>query len=590
MRLRARIVLFLTIATLVPVGVLGAAAVRIATRRLDARVAALQGRTAEGLAVYVDTWLEAREGQLAQQAVSLPVAQLGPEERVGLQRLIYRQQTDLAVVALLDGAGQPVVPPVSLPNPAGSGDPALVSRLAVDEVHLKTFLDAARGATGSRSRPWQTSAAPVVALLAPTAAPDVQVAAELSLQAVAERFGALQADAVDVALLDQSGAVILGGQQGLVVPGYFRAFLGTAGADGIRYALDDGTEVLAATAPVGPVGWTVVVAEPEQVTSAAVDDIRDRTAFVGLTAVAVSLVLGALFSRQLSRPVVAVKDAALAVAGGARVRPLPERGNDEITELARAFNFMSRQLEASAREIEAQQAEITAFNEELQERVAERTAQLRETQAQLIHSARLAATGELGASLAHELNNPIAGILGLVQVLRRRADGPLLASVEEQAQRCREIVSRITRLATQPPPARAETQPLEESLDRVERLVSPLLRQRQLTLRVAPTGELRLTTDPAVEQALTQLVLSVRAAAASPGVVTVEAQGSEQTTRSLSVHLDAARICIGGDDWRAAAMGVWAARQVLDARGGRLDEPEPPPESGRATWVLHLRG
>ena len=62
-----------------------------------------------------------------------------------------------------------------------------------------------------------------------------------------------------------------------------------------------------------------------------------------------------------------------------------------------------------------------------------------------------AAVGEMGAGLAHELNNPLAGILGLVQVLQQTSnqDPKLLNSIEQSAQRCGEIVAQLLRFSRQ---------------------------------------------------------------------------------------------------------------------------------------------
>lgn len=589
MRLRVRIILFLTVATLVPVAVLGAAAVQIATRRLDARVSALQARTADGLAVYVDTWLEARRSHLEQQASSLPVATLDPTAQVGFLRLTYRQQTDLGAVALLDAQGDATVPPALLrPGQPTPKDPALQGRLRLGPDQESAFLERVQDeAHPPWTAPWMQDETPVVAVRTPVGDTDLSVAGEVSLRTLRDRFVAVSGPQLGLALLDREGRPVLGGDHELIVPDYFRAFLGTSAVEGIRYALPDGTRVLAAASPVTEVGWTVVVAEPEQVTAAAGADIRSRTAFVGLVAAAVSLVLGALFSRQLSRPVVAVKDAALQVAAGARVQPLPEGGQDEIAELSRAFNFMSARLAESAKEIATQQAEIQAFNDDLQERVAQRTAELRQAQAQLVQSARLAATGELGASLAHELNNPLAGILGLVQILRQRADSPMLESVEEQALRCSAIVTRLTELGAPPASVGTDLTLVSAVFNRVASLTEPLLAARDLTLQHAAPDGLRMTADPAMEHALTQLLLSVRAAATGPGSLTLEAQ-TAQGGIQVSLHLRARAVRLQGDDWRAGSLGTWAAHQALAARGGTLESPAPPEGAERATWVVHI--
>ncbi|MBK8181013.1 MAG: HAMP domain-containing protein [Planctomycetes bacterium] len=190
--------------------------------------------------------------------------------------------------------------------------------------------------------------------------------------------------------------------------------------------------------------WMVVVAEPLALTTApAVSEIRRQTAYFAGVASLLALVLGALIARQISRPVLALREGALAVAEGPLGRDIRAPADGELLELMQAFNFMSARLERNRQEIDAKNQEIETWNQELQARVDARTRELEEAQERLVRSARLAAAGEMGAGLAHELNNPLAGILGLTQVLLAKAEGgsrAMLKSMEEQALRCKEIV------------------------------------------------------------------------------------------------------------------------------------------------------
>src|SRR5262249_35173766 len=70
---------------------------------------------------------------------------------------------------------------------------------------------------------------------------------------------------------------------------------------------------------------------------------------------------------------------------------------------------------------------------------------LHETQDQLVEASKMAATGTLVAGLSHELNNPIAVILGRAQTALRQmeADNPYrsgMTAIERQARRCRDLV------------------------------------------------------------------------------------------------------------------------------------------------------
>ena len=92
--------------------------------------------------------------------------------------------------------------------------------------------------------------------------------------------------------------------------------------------------------------------------------------------------------------------------------------------------------------------QLKRFNEELEQRVEERTRELRETQEALIQSEKLASIGQLAAGVAHEINNPIGVILGFAQVLLKRAepDDPIyrpLSLIEQEGVRCKNIVQDL---------------------------------------------------------------------------------------------------------------------------------------------------
>jgi signal transduction histidine kinase len=67
---------------------------------------------------------------------------------------------------------------------------------------------------------------------------------------------------------------------------------------------------------------------------------------------------------------------------------------------------------------------IKHFRPELERRIAERTAQLQESQAHVLHQEKMAAFGLLAAGIAHEVGNPLTSISSLVQMLQRREADP----------------------------------------------------------------------------------------------------------------------------------------------------------------------
>ncbi|MBN2114245.1 MAG: cache domain-containing protein [Acidimicrobiia bacterium] len=154
-------------------------------------------------------------------------------------------------------------------------------------------------------------------------------------------------------------------------------------------------------------------------------DLKTRSTlfFVGITLGGVALATGISFfiSRRLSTPVRALVKASRRVAEGDLAARVPVRTRDEVGELTAAFNSMT--------------AALAARDEQLKEF----------TRRKIMESERLAIVGQLAADVAHELNNPLQGIVTYSHLLLERmaADDPQRKSVEKisiQAERCATII------------------------------------------------------------------------------------------------------------------------------------------------------
>jgi PAS domain S-box-containing protein len=121
---------------------------------------------------------------------------------------------------------------------------------------------------------------------------------------------------------------------------------------------------------------------------------------------------------------------------------------------------ISKFIEIS-RDITVRRQEEQQTRRKLEQMVAERTRQLKETHEKLIHQDKMASLGKLSASVVHEINNPIAGILNLILLIRRViSEGPVsdnelsrfekyLELMESETRRISRIVSNLLAFSRQ---------------------------------------------------------------------------------------------------------------------------------------------
>jgi signal transduction histidine kinase/ActR/RegA family two-component response regulator len=168
--------------------------------------------------------------------------------------------------------------------------------------------------------------------------------------------------------------------------------------------------------------------------------LRGGLVLATLAVLAVGVAIAVFLVRVIVEPVKQLARATERIAAGDLDTPLPLRGRDEIGALAVAFNQMMLHLRESRRALESS-------NLDLERKVDERTRALREAQGQLIQAEKMTVVGQLVSGVAHELNNPLAGVLGYVQLLLRgNVPGETrqrLLKIEAEAERCKRIVQNL---------------------------------------------------------------------------------------------------------------------------------------------------
>lgn len=244
-----------------------------------------------------------------------------------------------------------------------------------------------------------------------------------------------------------------------------------------------------------------------------------------------------LMSRAVVVPVKRLVSATEKIAAGDLSHTVEARGGDEVAELASSFNKMVIDLRSSHEELEN-------YSRHLEEKVLERTADLeeanktlRETQAQLIQASKMAAMGQFGAGVAHELNQPLAGISGYTDLLLLKleedsAQWRYAKKIEDQVTRMTKIINNLRTFARQSKFEYTEVdinQPIDDSL----MLLGEQLRSHNIKVRRDLTPDLPKVKADAnqLEQVFLNLISNAKDAMdiRGSGTLTIHSTTSDET-------------------------------------------------------------
>jgi two-component system NtrC family sensor kinase len=327
---------------------------------------------------------------------------------------------------------------------------------------------------------------------------------------------------------------------------------------------------------------------------------------VALVLVVAGLVSTGLVNRVVHEPIKRLEEGTRRLAAGDLTARIEVPGRHELAELAEAFNRMAEELAAA-------QHQLTDWSRRLEEKVVEKTGELQKAQRQVLHMEKMASLGKLSATVAHELNNPLSGILTYARLVERElTDLPLeeapraemgdhLRLIQAECRRCGGIVQNLLLFARRTEGAAMAPVDLDAVVERGLKLVRHHLDLHAIHLDLRPLGgDLRPVADAGqLEQALVALFVNA-----------IEAMEGPEGGDELAVHLTRedgwVRIDVGDtgvgihpdilphifepffstkNQESGVGLGLAVVYGIVERHGGSIEVESQP---GRGT-VFHLR-
>ncbi|REG28588.1 C4-dicarboxylate-specific signal transduction histidine kinase [Archangium gephyra] len=201
-------------------------------------------------------------------------------------------------------------------------------------------------------------------------------------------------------------------------------------------------EYLAVTRLKGP-GWYFVTVLPESAVSRPALQAARIVLLLGVLSLLIELaVVSWVLRQQITRPLLSFTQATDRVAAGDFKVELDTTREDELGQLARAFRLM-------ADHVQRREEELRHVNESLEQRVEERTRELKEVHLQLVQTARRAGMAEIATNVLHNVGNVLNSVYTSAQLARERMTDMRLEHVGRVADMLQENQSELGTFLTQ---------------------------------------------------------------------------------------------------------------------------------------------
>jgi two-component system, NtrC family, sensor kinase len=303
--------------------------------------------------------------------------------------------------------------------------------------------------------------------------------------------------------------------------------------------------------------------------------------------------------RVVGQPIKALKRGTEHLSHGELGYQIEVRSHDEVGDLANSFNGMSLQLRAA-------NEEIVTWAKTLEDRVEQKTRELKRAHDHVLHVEKMASIGKMAAVVAHEVNNPLSGILTYAKLIRkwvgsgqaehekREEAMQCLELIAAESRRCGELVKNLLTLS-RTAPMNVQSTDLHAVIDRCLLLVRHQLELGGIQLQLKLAKDLpRVSCDPAqMEQVFLALIMNAIDAMPRGGNLWLETRLiNDGTEIAIQVRDDGVGIApdvlpqifepflTTKESGRGVGLGLAISRGIVERHNGRIEVKS---ELGRGT-------
>jgi two-component system NtrC family sensor kinase len=294
--------------------------------------------------------------------------------------------------------------------------------------------------------------------------------------------------------------------------------------------------------------------------------------------------------RVVDLPINALKNGTEHLSRGELGYQIEVRSEDEVGDLARSFNGMSLQLRS------ANEQNVT-WTKTLEQRVEEKTTELKRAHEHVVHVERMASIGKMAAVVAHEVNNPLSGILTYAKLLRkwvgtgqteREKRGEAIECLDliaTESRRCGDLIKNLLSLS-RTAPMNVQSTDLNVVIDRCLLLVRHQLDLVNIELRLDLKKSLPLAPgDPTqLEQVFIALITNAIDAMPRGGTLWIENELiNDGAEIEVKVRDDGTGIApdvlphifepfmTTKEDGHGTGLGLAIARGIVERHKGRIE-------------------